>query len=236
MATTTLYLELGNNPKLHATVKVTPTINSSNTVTFTYNYTLEALSSPSYWGFGVILQYRTRKENGDWSSWGSTTIIKENTNTWSAKTGTGVVTLTGCTNSTNAYIQFRLQDVGADLNTTYTAQSVFVDIVKLTLSKAANIFSLIKSPSQTYHIAGDPVTINCVLDSVEGYQIKFDKWKSNSSCTTDKSSQKSSFNVSDTEEVTLTASANKTPNSGTIYYYPNGGSINNIWHIRWSIQ
>lgn len=224
MATETVTLQLGNSPKLEATVKVTPTINSSNQVIFTCDYTLKALSSPSYWGYGVTLLYRLRKYKGEYGDWQlGTTIIPEGTNTWSAKTGKITATLSNCSKDTNAYIQLRLHDVGADHNTTYTAQEVSVDVVKLNVAKGGNIFSVSKSPNQAYHLAGDNVTINCILDSADGYQVKFNKWTSDSDCTPNKGSQKSTFAVTDTEEVTLTASATKTPNSGYVFYHPNGG-------------
>ena len=245
--TGTYELTVGTNPVVKGSVTITSVINSSGKVTFTCAWTLNALSSGYYWNYGITVQARQRKRTnsstwGDWTSWGTQTLVAENTSTWSKKTGSFTRSVESCTDVTDARIQVRFNIVDETIGIWNSDTCKFADhtsdIVKLVVAKGDNITAVSKSPNQTYHIDGDSITANCTLATEEGYTTTFNKWTSNNtSSVANSTSQKYTFNVGNAESVTLTASATKTANTYTIVYNANGGtgSMSNT-SVTWGVK
>lgn len=226
----TLDATLGTDPVLTAKFVSKAAIDSSGKITWSVSWTLDAIPSGYWWGMGVWIQYRTATHNGTEWVWGSwTTAAKPITismTTWSKKTGSFSVSITGCNSKTNGAIQFRLRD-DVDESNVKAGSAVFhgVDVVAVTVSAGSNIKSVTKSPNQSYHLYGDTITVSCQLQTATGYQVAFKQWtSSNTDAVANNTKQSFSFTCTADETVTLTASATKTANKGSVYYYPNGGA------------
>lgn len=246
MAVKTITFTMGSEPVVTCVAKITSSINSSNTVTFKVDWTLKDLGSNEYgdyyWNGGVLLQCATGKADatdGGGIVYGSYATKKtisvgtkdENARTkWDDITGSFTVTVSGCTSVTNAGIKLRLINnypTSAYYQTVGTGVASVHDIVKLTVAAGTGISAVSKSPNQTYHIAGDSITVNATVatSTTTGYENVFGKWtSSNTSYTANSTSQKYTFAVSDAENITLTASASQTPWTSTLYFHPNGGT------------
>ena len=241
--TKSIDLSYGSAPTIKCNVAVTAAIGSDNKVTFTVNWTLADLGSNSagdyYYNRGVILKYCTGQYSSSSGSYVynsvlSKELIKGSTSStarvkWDETTGSFSVTLTECTRATNAVIKFVLSDNPTYTNDTVKAsssQAVVFDIVGLNVTAGTGISAVSKSPNQTYHIAGDSITVNATVASGgTGYTNKFGKWTSNNTAYVPNStSQKYAFKASDAEDITLTASATQTPWSANLYFHPNGGT------------
>lgn len=224
----TLTFTMSTSPTVTATANISASINSSNTVTFAVDWVLKALSSPSWFGYGVKIQYRTAKKDssGSWSygSWTTkATPITTSNITWSQKTGSFSVTLASCTAASDARIQLRL--ISGESEHVGTAVTFSTDIVTITLKAGIGISSVSKSPNQSYHLEGDSITAKATLSSTTGYTTTWQNWTSNNtSAIANSSSQTYTFKAPDAESVTLTANGVQTPYSYTVKYNGNGAT------------
>lgn len=206
---------VGSSPKPTCAVSVTPSL-SGTTLTLKCSYTLNAINGYNYWGYGIRLQYGT---NG--TSWSSKNLVSESTSQWSKKTGSFTLTYSSVTSDKKIYFRLASYPDGAK---TGSSKSMTIGVKKLTVSKGSNISSVRISTGGTYNLVGASCKVTCTCSDPNGYTVDFNKWtSSNSSVLSNSSSQTYSFKMPNSN-ITLTASATRTPIKYTIKYIGNGNT------------
>lgn len=114
-------IQMGENPKPTCMITLASSSFSNGTATATFDYSLDAMSGYSYWGYGVKLEY------GSTSSLGSSvTIVNTSPSQWSTRTGSVTITKTGVSTSPQSFY-FRLNAVSATAGTPGSTSSYSVD-------------------------------------------------------------------------------------------------------------